>query len=86
MENYTMVIFAAALAAWESRKTLSTDLKPVVSAYQHALFSKSPRRFYHVGRDVHLAAMLTCLPRSLQDLILPFVFYYPQSTAESAEN
>jgi len=65
-----------ALLRSENRRKQSPEV--LARAYAHALFASRPRRFYLIGSDAHLASVISCLPRWLQDRLLPFFFHYPK--------
>ena len=57
-------------------KSVSPNISPVISAYEHAILSCCPRPRYVVGRDAQLVYRpLTWLPEWLADWILDSVGY-----------
>jgi len=65
-------------ALLRSENTRKQSPEVVTRAYAHALFGRRPRRLYLVGSDAHLASFIGCLPRWIQDRLLPFFFHYPR--------
>ena len=73
---YVFLAVGRALLRSENRRKLLPEV--VAAAYAHALFARRPRPVYLVGADALLAAVIGCLPRWLQDRLLPVFFHYPR--------